>query len=260
MSKLLAEPRNVLFVGSSTTAGTGPSSPDKVYTNIVAQARPNDTVTVRAEGGTLVNDWLSIGVAQGNALNNSYIILTDAIAAQFVVGDYIQLYTSAGVLKEQKAFTITSMPSASGFTNVTFSPNAAVATVTGDIVKLAFSLTQQDVGIVQLGVNDWYVPVDTSTFKTQVISLLTNIRAQSPAIQLFWLRTWMPNSVDAARIAQWNEYEIALREAVAMPGPNPCIFLDMRETNRSLYWMDPTGFHYNDFGHRLLAKKVLEYL
>lgn len=260
MSRLIEESRRILFVGSSTTAGTGPSSPDKAYTALVQAALPNDVVTVRAEGGTLVNDWLGAATAAGNALTNAYIIVSDAAAAAFAVGDIIQLYNSSDALKEQKGFTITSMPSSSGFTNINFTPNAAAATVTGDQVKIGYSLAQQDIAFVQLGINDWYVPVATATFKSQVQTLLSRLRVQSPAIQLFWLRTWMPNSEDVSRILKWDEYEVALADVVKQPGPWPCKFLDMRETNRSLYWFDPTGFHYNDFGHSLLAKKVLENL
>jgi lysophospholipase L1-like esterase len=258
MSRLVEEHLRILFVGSSTTAGTGPSSPDKAYTALVQAARPDDIVTVRAEGGTLVNDWLSQGTVVTGP-NTTSCTVSDADAAQFVATDYFQIYTSAGVLKQSGAFTITNIINDAGANStVQFTPAAAATMVAGDTIRLAYSLTQQDLAVVQLGINDWYVPVDADTFQTQVRTMLTRLRNQSPNIQLFWLRTWMPNSDDASRIQMWNDYEVALAEVVTEPGPWPCRFLDMRESNRSLYWFDPTGFHYNDFGHQLLAKKVLE--
>jgi lysophospholipase L1-like esterase len=260
MSRLIAESRRILFVGSSTTAGTGPSSPDKVYTALVTVARPDDVITVRAEGGTLVNDWLSQGTVVTGPTTSSLTVL-DADAAQFAIGDYFQLYTSADVLKEQTAFTISNIINDAGANStIQFTPAAATTPAVGNVIKLAYSLTQQDVAFVQLGVNDWYVPVVADTFKTQVQTMLSRLRVQSPNIQLFWLRTWMPNSDDVSRIQMWNDYEVALADVVTQPGPWPCRFLDMRESNRSLYWFDPTGFHYNDFGHQLLAKKVLEWV
>lgn len=54
-----SESRNILIVGSSTTAGTGPSSPEKAYANLVQAARPNDNFSVFSEGGSDVDDWAS---------------------------------------------------------------------------------------------------------------------------------------------------------------------------------------------------------
>lgn len=260
MARLQDQSRSILFVGSSTTAGTGPTSPDKCYTELIRAARPNDVVTVTAEGGTLVSDWIGTATGAGTSLTPNYLIASNADAADISIGDYVRLYNSSGVLKQNTTFTVTSMPVASGFTNITFSPNASANTVSGDVLRRAYSLTPQNIGIVQLGINDWYVPVVSATFKSQVITMLTELRSQSPNMQIFWLRTWMPNSESASRIDQWNQYEDVLNEVVQFPGVVPAIFLDMRETNRSLYWLDDTGFHYNDLGHQLLAKKLLEYL
>lgn len=260
MARLQDESRKILFVGSSTTAGTGPSSPDKVYTSLIQAARPRDVVTVEAEGGTLVADWIGIATGAGTSLTPNYLIASNADATDFSVGDYVRLFNSSGALKQSTVFTITSMPSASGFTNITFTPNASANTVSGDLMKRAYSLTPQDIGIVQLGINDWYVPLTAGTFQTQVTELMEEIRSQSPSMQLFWLRTWMPNSEAASRIDMWNQYEEVLKEVVESVGVKPAIFVDMRETNRSLYWLDDTGFHYNDLGHQLLANRLLEYL
>lgn len=50
------------------------------------------------------------------------------------VGERFRLFTGAGVLKEEKVFTVTSI-GATG-TPVTFAPLAAVATASGDVAKL----------------------------------------------------------------------------------------------------------------------------
>lgn len=54
-----SESREILIVGSSTTAGTGVSSPEKTYHEIVQAARPNDNFQVFSEGGSDVDDWAS---------------------------------------------------------------------------------------------------------------------------------------------------------------------------------------------------------
>lgn len=75
----------------------------------------------------------------------------DALAAPFQVGYRVQLYT-AGVraLKEATIFTITSKPSAFGFTNLNFSPAASTAIATGDVMKLVSTGTA-DAGQWELG-------------------------------------------------------------------------------------------------------------
>lgn len=70
--------------------------------------------------------------AVGSALTTEYIIVTDADAADIEVDDTIRLRHSNGLLKENTAFTVVSMDSTGGFTNVHYMPPSKVGTVTGD--------------------------------------------------------------------------------------------------------------------------------
>lgn len=60
-------------------------------------------------------------------------------------GEEFRLFTSAGVLKEEKVFTVTGVAVAAS-TTVTFAPAAAVATASGDVARLAdmFNLKDED--------------------------------------------------------------------------------------------------------------------
>jgi len=51
------------------------------------------------------------------------------------VGEEFKLFTSAGVLKEEKVFKVTSVASAAGTTTVTFTPAAAANPASGDLAK-----------------------------------------------------------------------------------------------------------------------------
>jgi phage-related protein len=75
------------------------------------------------------------GTASGaSAGTTSRLITLDADASDISIGDRIRLTTSTGVLKEPTVFTVYSMNSAFGFTNIDFTPNALAATATGDLV------------------------------------------------------------------------------------------------------------------------------
>lgn len=79
--------------------------------------------------------------AAGNSSTRDYIVVPDAEAAGFAVGNRIQLFSSAGALKEGVTFTVTSKVSAFGFTNIVFTPLATTAPVTGDEVRRADDTT-----------------------------------------------------------------------------------------------------------------------
>lgn len=71
------------------------------------------------------------------------------------IGDEFKLFTAAGVLKEEKVFTVTSQAVA-GSTTVTFSPAAAVVTASTDTMRLVGDANQNssaemDRRLVQLG-------------------------------------------------------------------------------------------------------------
>jgi len=57
------------------------------------------------------------------------------------IGDEFKLFTAAGVLKEEKVFSVTAQAVA-GSTTVTFSPAAAVATISTDTMKLVGEYNQ----------------------------------------------------------------------------------------------------------------------
>lgn len=73
-------------------------------------------------------------VNQGTPVTNDYVIVWDAEAPEFNVGDRCYLYTSTNALKEPTIFTITGKTSAFGFTNITFTPSAATTPQVGDIL------------------------------------------------------------------------------------------------------------------------------
>lgn len=71
------------------------------------------------------------------------------------LGDEFKLFNSSGVLKEETVFTVTACAVAAS-TTVTFSPAAAVATASGDTMKLVgiynqYSSAEMDRRLVALG-------------------------------------------------------------------------------------------------------------
>lgn len=62
------------------------------------------------------------------------------------VGDEFKLFTSAGALKEEKVFRVTSMASSAGNTTITYTPVSAVAPVSGDNARLVGLYNLQTTG------------------------------------------------------------------------------------------------------------------
>lgn len=81
----------------------------------------------------------------------SLITVLDAQAIPFPVGSRFQLYTAAlRTAKESTVFTVTAKNSAFGFTNISFTPSASTAVLTGDVAKLVATGTS-DAGQWELG-------------------------------------------------------------------------------------------------------------
>lgn len=83
-----------------------------------------------------INRPIALASAQSVALGTvSTIIVADADAADLAVNDRCRLFTSLLVEKEQTVFTISDISAPSGGNRtITFSPNAAAATASGNII------------------------------------------------------------------------------------------------------------------------------
>lgn len=122
--------------------------------------------------------------------------------------------------------------------------------------------------IIQLGINDWYVPVPPATLRQQIDKLVIRVKAANPGATIAWVRTWMPTPGDTsdARKAMWalhGQYTadamLYARSATAVGGASPVAdFLDMGTSpgpRRSSNTGD-NGWHYNDLGHAEIAAAV----
>jgi lysophospholipase L1-like esterase len=121
--------------------------------------------------------------------------------------------------------------------------------------------TGQEVVIVQLGINDWYVPVDAATYRTQVDELLGRIRTANPTASILWLAAWMPAYApySEARQQMWQDHGVAVAGAINAVGG---AVLDMHPTGdrraAAEYRADEnSGWHYNAKGHRKMADALL---
>lgn len=75
-----------------------------------------------------------------------YLIATNADAADVPLNSKVMLYNSGGVtLKHPDIYTVTAVPSAFGFTNITVTPAFPTATATNDVMKVV-TVTGDDVG------------------------------------------------------------------------------------------------------------------
>jgi lysophospholipase L1-like esterase len=187
--------QRVLLMGSSTTGCAGPSSPARCYGNLLKAARPADSFTVLARGGT----YIGYGTPAQN-------------------------------------WTATPIPGG------------------------------HDVVVIQLGINDWYVPVQPATLRQQIDRLVGRVKAANPGARIGWLRTWMPvptgNAVD--RLRWWALHGQVAADAMfyARQDGSDATFLDMGtspQPRRSAKVGD-NGWHYNDRGHTELADAVLNWL
>lgn len=82
-----------------------------------------DTSRRDTAGSTLATANLS-AKADGNSATANVITVADANAVGFAVGNQVVLHDSSGYRKEPQVFTIVSMASGFGFTNITFTPAA----------------------------------------------------------------------------------------------------------------------------------------
>lgn len=121
--------------------------------------------------------------------------------------------------------------------------------------------TGNDVVIVQLGVNDWYVPVDPTVYGAQVDELLDRVMAANPNALLLWVRTWMPVPTGTVvnRESMWVRHGYTTADQVLAHGG---VFLDMQGTPDPYRSTDPAdgGWHYNGGGHQAIAARLLTYL
>ncbi|GAA2673908.1 hypothetical protein GCM10010400_40060 [Streptomyces aculeolatus] len=74
--------------------------------------------------------------AVGYSATADYLVCADADAADITVGDEVRLFTAAGDLREPTVFEVTALPSAFGFTNVEFTPDAAAVTAPGEELRV----------------------------------------------------------------------------------------------------------------------------
>lgn len=75
-----------------------------------------------------------------------YLIATNADAADVPLNSKVMLYNSGGVtLKHEDIYTVTAVPSAFGFTNITVTPAFPTATALNDVMKVV-TVTGDDVG------------------------------------------------------------------------------------------------------------------
>lgn len=125
---------------TSNTVQLGPISPGYVDKRRLPGANiPND------RGSGTVPDFESRIVEGGDAfVANAAGTTTTIVGANAApatgtnvvrLGDKVKLFTSAGVLKEEKVFEVTAIAVAAS-TTVTLSPAAAVATASGDRLRL----------------------------------------------------------------------------------------------------------------------------
>jgi hypothetical protein len=122
--------------------------------------------------------------------------------------------------------------------------------------------------IIQLGINDWYVPVPPAQLRRDIDQLVIRVKTANPGAKIAWVRTWMPSQGDTSdtRKAMWamhGQYTADAmyyaRSATAVGGASPVAdFLDMGTSpgpRRSSVASD-NGWHYNDRGHAEIAEVV----
>lgn len=113
--------------------------------------------------------------------------------------------------------------------------------------------------VIQLGVNDWYTPVQPADLRVHVAELLGRVRAANPGAVIVWLRTWMPGVSEqdfTVRQAMWRAQGVVTRESVRAVG-GKWIEVDPYGDEGGPYRADASGWHYSGVGHAKLAELVL---
>jgi lysophospholipase L1-like esterase len=121
--------------------------------------------------------------------------------------------------------------------------------------------TGHDRVVIQLGINDWYVPVPPATYRTQLNALIKRVRTANPDAAIAWMRAWMPVPTGnvQARNAMWALHGQTTADAMLF---DQGTFLDMGTSpglRRSTLAGDG-GWHYNDRGHAELAAAINKWL
>jgi hypothetical protein len=115
--------------------------------------------------------------------------------------------------------------------------------------------------IIQLGVNDWYVPVAPTRLRHDIDRLVARVKAANPGARIAWVRTWMPVPTGdvGVRARMWTRHGTVT--AAAMRAADGT-FLDMRTRPgpRRSTVPDDNGWHYNDRGHAEIAATLNAWL
>jgi len=117
--------------------------------------------------------------------------------------------------------------------------------------------SNQDVIILQLGINLWRSSTSSATFKSNCQAFFELLRQYNPISQIYFIRGWMPATAVASQIALWTAYEGVLAAFASDIYVRPFTFVDMKEDNLELYYASGQSILYNDIGHQLLADRLL---
>lgn len=97
------------------------------------------SITVRI-GPVLYDAVKGTAVGQGTSAAANYLIATDADATDIAIGDFVRLYNSSGILKEDRPFEVVAKNSAFGFTNIEYSPDSFAGTYLDEVMKAFHSV------------------------------------------------------------------------------------------------------------------------
>lgn len=79
----------------------------------------------------------------GTSATLDILTCAESDALDISIGDLVQLTTSAGVLKEETIFTVTSKGTAFGFTNINYTPDSAALNTPGDLMVVVTVANEQ---------------------------------------------------------------------------------------------------------------------
>ncbi|MBC6458429.1 hypothetical protein [Actinomadura sp. HBU206391] len=158
--------------------------------------------------------WSATATATGTTTT---IKVPDADAADVEDGDFVRLFTAAGVAKEDTVFQVSSTSSAAGTTTITFSPPAAAATASGN------QISSVPVDIYTPG--RALVTVDDRTYPVMVSSAER------------WLSRYLSGSVGRAEVSLTDVYSTL---DAALP---PIARAEMDRARPYAHWLldDPDG-------------------